>query len=370
MPSVAEVFHLYGEAYRRKYGQSMPVDQKKAMWSIEHCGDGTLGVARYACQQCDKTHYVARSCGNRHCPRCQVDKGQRWLVEQLGRLLPCPYFFLCFTVPEEARLVMRSHPRECYNALMQAAAGSLMELASNPKHIGSSRLSMTAVLHTWGRTLAYNPHVHIVVAGGALSEDGLKWLPSRVDFLVPVLALSKVYRGKLRQALKAAGVLHHFPPSVWQQEWVVHSKAVGDGQAAMNYLAPYIFRVAISDRRIRSIGPGANGEGSVTFDYREVGSKKIQSMTLEAEEFIRRFVQHVLPRGFRKVRHYGLASARSPQQIELLKWLVTVTLELFYVLTVCSFTKEPKPTPKCQRCGGSLTFMDFILPIKRGYDSS
>ncbi len=133
---------------------------------------------------------------------------------------------------------MRSHPKECYNALMEAAAQALMTLASNPKHIGSSKPSMTAVLHTWGRDMAYNPHVHIVVAGGALSDDGSQWLPSRADYLVPVLALSQVYRAKVRAALRQAGLLEQFPADVWQAEWVVHCKPVGDGQAAMKYLAP------------------------------------------------------------------------------------------------------------------------------------
>lgn len=370
MNSVAEVFQQYGEAYRRKYRDSMPADQLKAMWAIEHCQTGKLGIAIYTCQECGKSHSVARSCGNRHCPRCQADKGKRWLEQQLSRLLPCPYFFLCFTVPAAARRVMRSHPKECYGALMEAAAQSLMKLASNPKYVGSSRLSMNAVLHTWGRDLSYNPHVHIVVAGGGLSADGSQWLPSRVDYLVPVLPLSKLYRSMLQDAFKAAGVLEHFPAEVWDEEWVVHCEAVGDGGAAMNYLAPYIFRVAISDRRIRTIEPGGDGQGLVTFDYRPVGSKKIKSMTVTAEEFIRRFLQHVLPSGFRKVRHYGLASARSKQDMELLKWLVTVTLHMVYVLTICAPAVKRKATPKCQHCGGSMKLYGFLPPAQMGYDSS
>lgn len=370
MPSVAEVFQLYGEAYRQKFAARMPRDQLKAMWCIENCQSGKLGVAVYACQQCGKSHSVARSCGNRHCPTCQADKGKRWLEKQLGRLLPCPYFFLCFTVPEAARLVMRAFPRECYGALMEAAAGAMMSLAENPKHIGSARLSMTAVLHTWGRDLSYNPHVHIVAAGGGLSEDGSQWLPSRADYLLPVFALSKIYRAKLRDALSAAGLLDQFPAEVWEQEWVVHSKAVGDGRAAMKYLAPYIFRVAISNRRIQAIEAGADGRGEVSFDYRPVGSRQVKSMTLTAEEFMRRFLQHVLPSGFRKVRHYGLASARSRVDLELLKWLVTVTLHMVYVLTVCPRAPAAKAAPKCQHCGGTLKLYGFIPPAASGYDTS
>ena len=265
---------------------------------------------------------------------------------------------------------MRSFPKECYGALMEAAAEALMSLAKNPKYIGSSRLSMTAVLHTWGRDLSYNPHVHIVAAGGALSEDGSQWLPSRVDYLLPVFALSQIYLAKVRDALSAAGLLDQFPKEVWQQEWVVHCQAVGDGRAAMKYLAPYIFRVAISNRRIRTIEAGADGCGQVTFDYRPVGSTKVKSMTLTAQEFMRRFLQHVLPCGFRKVRHYGLASTRNQVDLELLKWLVTVTLQIVYVLTVCPSAPPARSAPKCLDCGGTLKLYGFIPPATGGYDSS
>jgi Putative transposase/Transposase zinc-binding domain len=370
MHSVAEIFQLYGQAYRQKFSSHMPADQLKAMWAIENCRTDNLGIVVYTCQQCGKSHGMARSCGNRHCPTCQSDKGKNWLEKQLGKLLPCPYFFLCFTVPETARRIMRSFPRECYNAILESSAQALMTLSSNPKHIGSSRLSMTAVLHTWGRDLSYNPHVHIVAAGGALSTDGLRWLPSRVDYMVPVYALSQIYRAKVRDALEAAGLLDQFPAEVWQEEWVVHCKPVGDGQAAMKYLAPYIFRVAISNQRIQSIEPGDDGQGRVTFLYRPVGSSKLKSMPVSAEEFIRRFLQHVLPSGFRKVRHYGLASARSPMKTELLKWLVTVTLNIVYVLTVCRQDPVPKPVLHCEDCGGILKADGFIPPVWRGYDTS
>ncbi len=189
-----------------------------------------------------------------------VEKGQQWLEKQLSRLLPCPYFFLCFTVPEPARMIMRRIPRSATTFSWKRLPVPLRTLAKEPKYIGSSKLSMMAVLHTWGRDLSYNPHVHFVVAGGALSDDGTRWLPSSAHYLVPVFALSKVYRAKVRDALREAGLLDKFPQAVWQDEWVVHSKAVGDGRAAMKYLAPYVFRVAISDRRIRSIEPGVEGK--------------------------------------------------------------------------------------------------------------
>ena len=220
---------------------------------------------------------------------------------------------------------MRSHPKECYDALMDAAAQTLITLAANPKYIGSRRIGLTAVLHTWGRDLSYNPHVHIVAPGGALSEDGLSWLPSRADFFVPIYAASAIYRAKFKEAMAARGLVDLFPASVWQEAWLINCKAVGDGRAAMKYLAPYIFRVAISDRRISHVGRGADGKGAVTFDYRPVGQSSYRSMTVTAEEFIRRFLQHVLPNG--------------------------------------------KPVATCRDCGHPLRLIGFI-PAFEFYDSS
>ncbi len=171
-------------------------------------------------------------------------------------------------------------------------------------------------------------------------------------------------------SLRQPGLLEQFPADVWQAEWVVHCKPVGAGQAAMKYLAPYIFRVAISNHRIQSIEPGEDLQGQVKYEYRPVGSRKVHTLKVSAQEFIRRFLQHVLPSGFRKVRHYGLASARSQQDIELLKWLVTVTLQLVYTLTVCPKQSVPKPQPRCEHCGGALKLYGITPPPTRGYDTS
>jgi hypothetical protein len=180
---------------------------------LERCRTGELGHAVYRCQDCGTYHPVPRSCGNRHGPQCQGHKARQWLQNQLAKLLPCAYFLLTFTLPQELRRVVRSHPREAYPAMFQAAAETLRELAKNPKHVGSSRLGLTGVLHTWGRTLTYHPHLHFLVPGGALSEDGQHWLPSRVDFFLPVEAASVVFRAKFRDLLAQAGLLDqdHMP---------------------------------------------------------------------------------------------------------------------------------------------------------------
>ena len=256
--------------------------------------------------------------------------------------------------------MIRAHPRECYRAMFTAAAATLRELAKNPKYVGSSRLGFTGVLHTWGRTLSYHPHVHFIVPGGALSQDGEEWLPSRVDFFVPVQAASVLFRAKFLALLAEAGLGDQVPPAVRQKSWVVHSQAVGDGRQALRYLAPYVYRVALSQRRLVKCEPGPDGLGRVTFTYRKSGSRRYRAMTVTAEEFIRRFLQHVLPRGFQKVRHYGFAHPRQRTDFEWLKMLVTVTLNAVYVLEVVAPPWPVRHGPACPQCGAELTYVGFV----------
>jgi hypothetical protein len=212
--------------------------------------------------------------------------------------LPCPYFLVTFTLPAELRALARSHQRVVYAALLEASSEALRSLAADPKFVGTDRLGFFGVLHTWGRALDDHPHVHYVVPGGGLSADGSCGLPSRADFLVPVQALAIVFRAKFRDLLKREGLLDLADPAVWHHDWVVHAQAAGDGRAALRYLAPDVFRVAIGDHRIVWCD-----DGQVTFTDRRVGSNRPRKMTLDAREFIRRLLQHVLPVGFQKVRH-------------------------------------------------------------------
>ena len=186
----------------------------------------------------------------------------------------------------------RSHQRVVYSALFEASSEALRTLAADPRFVGTDRLGFFGVLHTWGRTLEYHPHVHYVVPGGGVSAEGDRWMPSRAHFFVPVQALSVIFRAKFRELLEKAGLLEEVDPKVWSRAWVVHSQAAGDGRASMKYLAPYVFRVAIGDHRIVSCE-----DGQVTFTYRKVGSRRPRRMTLPASEFLRRYLQHVLPRG-------------------------------------------------------------------------
>jgi hypothetical protein len=244
-----------------------------------------------------------------------------------------------------------------YSALFRASSEALRTLASDPKFIGTDRLGFFGVLHTWGRTLDYHPHIHYVVPGGGLSRDGDRWLASRADFLVPVKALSILYRAKFRDLLARAGLLEQVAPSVWEQDWVVHCQPAGDGRESLRYLAPYIFRVAIGDHRIVSCD-----DGRVTFTYRRVGSQRRRQMTLDATEFLRRFLQHVLPSGLPKVRHYGFLSPASGVGLELVRWLIALWAGLTYVLRArrAEEPMAPGPSPGCAVCGGALVRLGFV----------
>lgn len=301
---------------------------------------------------------VGRSCGNRHCPTCQHEKTQAWLEKQTDRLLPCPYFLLTFTLPAELREVARSNQRVVYSALFEASSEALRALAADPKFIGTDRLGFFGVLHTWGRTLEYHPHVHYVVPGGGIDPGGSRWLPSRADFLVPVKALSILFRAKFRDILAREGVLHLVAPKAWKRDWVVNSQAVGDSRAALRYLAPYVFRVAIGNHRIVSCD-----DDRVVFAYRRVGSNRPRRMTLDAVEFVRRFLQHVLPSGLQKVRHYGFLSPNSGITIDAVRWLVTLHNGAVFSLIV----KRPElpaahPAPRCPNCAGPMTVLRFLPP--------
>lgn len=356
MPTVADVLRQYGPEYLERFGATMPAEHKKVLNTIMACRTGELGMVFYECTSCGRTHAMGRSCGNRHCPSCQQDKTKAWLEAQTDRLLPCPYFLLTFTVPAGLRGWIRSHQRIAYDALFAASSEAIKVLMADPRHVGATRAGFFGVLHTWGRTLEYHPHVHYVVPGGGLSADGTQWLPSQAHFLVPVRALSILFRAKFRDALDRAGVLAQVDPAVWHQDWVVHSQSVGDGRASLKYLAPYVFRVAISDRRIVS-----SDDGKVTYSYRKSGSNRWRKMTVDGSEFVRRFLQHVLPTGLQKVRHYGFLSPNSRVSLELVRWLIALYQGLVFALRAGPSRKVPnQPRIRCGVCGEPMVVVGFV----------
>ena len=303
MTTLREIFTAFAPEYLERY-PSLPTAHRKVMSAIQNCRSGHYGHSLYQCSSCGGQHRVNHSCGNRHCPQCQQHKTQQWLQHHLDQQLSGPHFLLTFTVPEPLRPFIRSHQRLAYQALFQASSLALKRLARDERFIGTDLPGFIGVLHTWGRQLQYHPHIHYIVPGGGLSQDRSAWLPSRANFFVPVKALSSIYRALFKDEMRHAGLLEQINPQVWTIPWNVHSQANHHGHSAFTYLAPYVFKVAISNRRIVGLK-----DRTVTFTYRKVGSTRPRTAHLDVMEFLRRFLQHVLPEGLQKVRHFGFLHA-------------------------------------------------------------
>lgn len=333
----------------------MPESHLKVIKSIMECKTAESGIVIYECKKCGKTYQVFRSCGNRHCPKYQHHKTLLWTKRQLERSLPGHYFMITFTVPEQIRSFIRSNQRLCYGAMFSASSEALKKLIADKKHIGGDLPGFFAALHTWGRQLQYHPHLHYIVPGGAISKQDKRWHSSRVDFYLPVKALSKVYKAKFRDIIIKAGLFHHIPSEVWDMKWNVNIQAVGQGEKAIRYLSHYVFKVAISNSRIVKIQ-----DRTITFRYKKVGSNRFRHMTLDSMEFIRRFLQHVLPTGFMKVRYYGFLHPSSAMPIDEIR--SKIELSYGFRINDLPVEKETAIIPVCPSCGGMLIFWASILP--------
>jgi hypothetical protein len=301
MPGVADVVRRFGPAYLARYGAALLPSHRRALRDLAACRTAALGGHVTQCDHCGAEHFVYHSCRNRSCPTCHGATTAAWLAAREAELLPVPYFHVVFTLPSELRAIVRAHQRPLLAALMTAAAESLQALAADRRYVGGT-LGILAVLHTWTRALVYHPHVHCLVPGGALASDGTTWRPARGHFLVPVRALAVGFRARFLALLKARCPDVVVPAGLWRRPWVVYCKPTVQGSArVLRYLARYVHRVAITDARILAVTPE-----QVTFRYTDGQTHRWRTMTLSGEEFLRRFLQHVLPRGFHKVRYYGL----------------------------------------------------------------
>ena len=346
MPELADIFIRYGQDYLDRYGRDILPSHRRALRDIAQCRTEALGGHLLQCDHCRSFDYSYHSCKNRSCPKCHGNDTQRWLEKRRAELLPAIYFHVVFTLPSELREVVRKHQKTLYGILMKAAAEALMKLAADPKYVGA-KIGILAVLHTWTNALAYHPHCHFLVPGGGVSPAG-KWIPSHEKFLVPVKALSLIFRAKFMEMAKDALPCVTFPEEVWQKDWVVYCKpSVQGADKVLQYLARYVHRIAITNNRILSIE-----NGRVTFRYKKTGKckKKWKSrwrtMTLPVMEFMRRFLQHVLPRGFHKIRYYGILS---PANQSL---LARVRLAMAHQTTT-SLDSEPDAdasAPRCRKC--------------------
>ena len=319
---VADIFRVHGPAWRRVRVGHLSLGQLKVMSAIERCRTAALGGHVAACQDCGHRHVAYNSCRNRHCPKCQGAAARDWLAARQAELLPAPYYHVVFTLPAPIADIAYPNKAVVYGLLFKAAAETLLTIAADPRHLGA-RIGLTAVLHTWGSALTHHPHVHCIVPGGGLSLDGRRWISCRPGFFLPVRVLSRLFRRLFLEKLAAAheaGRLRFFNDlaslrdrlafdallaPLRKIEWVVYAKRPFAGpEAVLAYLSRYTHRVAISNRRLLTLD-----DKGVTFkwkDYRAKGRTRHKRITLAADEFIRRFLLHVLPAGFHRIRHYGL----------------------------------------------------------------
>ena len=374
---VADIFRGHGAAWRRANAGHVSLEQMKVMSAIERCRTAALGGHVARCEGCAHTVIAYNSCRNRHCPKCQGAAAREWLTEREAELLPVGYFHLVFTLPSPVTDIAYQNKAVLYDLLFKAAAEATLTIAADPRHLGA-RIGITAVLHSWGSAMTHHPHVHMIVPGGGLCDKGERWIACRPTFFLPVRVLSRLFR---RLFLKMLAVAHEadrlmffgdhaaladratfaaFLAPLRKAEWVVYAKKpFGGPQAVLAYLSRYTHRVAISNRRLIS----ANDTG-VTFrwkDYRIEGHARYKTMTLPIHEFIRRFLMHVLPKGFHRIRHYGLfANGNRAENVALARKLLAMPPSVSEPDTRLSFEPDqPRTLPKpCPRCGGRMIIIE------------
>ena len=369
---VADVFRAHGPAWRQAQHAHLSLGQLKVMSAIEQCRSAALGGHVLRCEGCEQVTIAYNSCRNRHCPKCQANAARRWLEARQADLLPVDYYHLVFTLPAPISVIAYTNKAVIYDLLFAVAAETLRTIAADPKHLGA-QVGISLVLHTWGSALTHHPHVHGIVPGGGLSADGEHWVRCRPGFFLPVRVLSRLFRRRFLEelavahrcgqlqffgeyaALADARAFAHWLAPLRECEWVVYAKRPFAGPAAvLAYLSRYTHRVAISNQRLLALD-----ERGVTFrwkDYRATGKTRYKAMTLAADEFMRRFLLHVLPGGFHRIRHYGLlANAGRREHLAQAR-------ALLHVVPVAAEVQVPAaapvaiiaPTFVCPHCGAAM----------------
>jgi hypothetical protein len=375
---IADIFHRHGAAWRAAHAGHLSLGQLKVMAAIETCRTAALGGHVEACEDCGHRRIAFNSCRDRHCPKCQGAAARDWLAAREADLLPVGYFHVVFTLPAEIAGIAWQNKAVIYDLLFRAASEAMLTIAADPKHLGA-RIGITAVLHSWGSAMTHHPHVHMIVPGGGISLNGERWVSCRSGFFLPVRVLSRLFRrlflAKLTEA-HAAGRLKFFGDHAGlgdqhafaaflvplrQKNWFVYAKPPFAGpEAVLTYLSRYTHRVAISNSRLVALD-----EAGVTFrckDYRRNGSERYRTMTLEAGEFIRRFLLHVLPKGFHRIRHYGLlASAGRKANITRARELLAAPRPEIECSEMGDTADATAPTdwrPPCPCCGGHMIIIE------------
>ncbi len=379
---VADIFRARGAAWRRANAGHLSLGQLKVMSAIESCRTAALGGHVAACEKCGHSHIAYNSCRNRHCPNCQGAAAAAWLAARQAELLPVPYYHVVFTLPAPVADIAYHNKAAVHGILFKAAAETLITIAAEPKHLGA-RIGLTAVLHTWGSAMTHHPHLHCIVPGGGISPDGKQWISCRPGFFLPVRVLSRLFRrlfleklaaahgdgllrffGDHRRLAEARAFADHLHP-VRKLEWVVYAKPPFAGpEAVLAYLSRYTHRVAISNGRLISLD-----DHGVTFkykDYRRNGHERYKTMTLTPHEFIRRFLIHVLPPGFHRIRYYGLsANGGRADNLARARQLLGVVVQQRGADTTDAANTDQAQTlaQPCPCCGGPMT---IIQTFERG----
>jgi predicted Zn-ribbon and HTH transcriptional regulator len=363
---VADIIRAVGNSFWERYKSHLAWAHRKVLYAIVRCRTAALGGHRDQCANCGHQAISYNSCRNRHCPRCQANARAKWLAARSAELLPVPYFHIVFTLPHELSALILQNKRLLYDLLFRASAASLLELARNPRHLGAE-IGFLGVLHTWGQNLQHHPHVHFIVPAGGLALDSSRWIDSSRRFFLPVEALSQVFRGKFREALRelfqqnrlqfhgslqqlaSPSGFSHFLQQLTQKDWVVYAKPpFGGAEHVLNYLARYTHRVAISNHRLVAF---ENDRVSFLWrDYAHGGKQKV--MTVSAHEFLRRFLLHVLPSGLVRIRHFGILANRK-RSAELAR-----CRELLG--SVASSDRPEVPSLRCPACSGMMQVIERL----------
>jgi hypothetical protein len=362
---VADILRASGSSFLERHGSHLAWQHRKVMNAIVCCRTAALGGHRDQCLRCGHQAISYNSCRNRHCPKCQGNARAKWLAARSAELLPVPYFHIVFTLPHELSSLVLQNKRLLYDLLFRASAATLLEVARDPKHLGADT-GLLSVLHTWGQNLQHHPHVHCVVPAGGLALDGSRWVAASPRFFLPVRALSRVFRGKFTAALKQLSLqgklqfhgplqelasperFRQFLRQLFSKEWVVYAKPpFGGAEHVLNYLARYTHRVAISNHRLVAFK-----EDRVSFLWKDYacGSKQ-KIMTVSTDEFLRRFLIHVLPKGLVRIRHFGLFANRRR---------AASLLRCRELLSVASSPQQPQPTShtRCSLCSGDMLVVE------------
>ena len=352
--SIQDIFQVYGPAYIKNHKLSH--EQWKVYNSIVNCKTEALGIHTITCEDCGDIHTGLNSCRNRHCPACQSYAREKWIEKESSYVLDCPYFHIVTTIPCELNELVLYNSKICYDILFKATSEAILELANDPKLLGA-KVGITSVLHTWGQTLEFHPHIHSIVTGGGLSNN--KWVAGQKEYLFKVQLLSSLFRGKFLAMLKEADLIfpkdmqylkdnvnfNQFLEPLYKKTWITYIEPPkGKPENVIEYIGRYSFRVAISNDRIKNI---SNGE--VTFEYKDYkDNSKLKTMTISAEEFIRRFLLHILPNRFTKIRHYGILSNRNKKSlIALCRILIGTAVNSNFTIAIARRLKEFV----CPACG-------------------